>query len=85
MSINDDTTALIQQISLYAALCQKALKGHGDVYEAMRKQTYGDIRKEIKALYQYKEDAEKWREHVEQKNAVINAGMGRNPFRKEEG
>jgi len=37
------------------------------------------------ALSQYKEDAEKWREHVEQKNEVINAGMGRNPFRKEEG
>lgn len=35
-------------------------------------------------LAQYKEDAEKWRAYVEQKNAVINAGMGRHPFRKEE-
>jgi len=64
MSINDDTTALIQQISLYAALCQKALKGHSNVYEAMCNQTYDDIRKEIQTLYQYKEDAEKWREHI---------------------
>jgi len=72
MSINDDTTALIQQISLYAALCQKALKGHSEVYEAMRKQTYRDIKKEIKTLYQDKEDAEKWRAYVEQKNAKYN-------------
>jgi hypothetical protein len=59
MSINDDTKKLLSLISRYAAPCENAEEAAEIV------PLWNSIKQEIQTLYQYKEDAEKWRQNVE--------------------